>query len=103
MPNDQNAWIAILLVAALTFASRLIGALLMSRVDASPSLERFLDGLSVSVIAALVASILAQGGMREAVAVGVAALIMFKSKNAVWSMIVGMTVASMWLFVPFAV
>jgi branched-subunit amino acid transport protein len=102
VPNDLTAWTAILLVAALTFASRLIGALLMSRVDASPSLERFLDGLSVSVIAALVASILAQGGLREASAVGIAALIMFKSKSAVWAMIVGMTVASMWLLLPFA-
>ncbi|GLS34878.1 hypothetical protein GCM10010869_04660 [Mesorhizobium tianshanense] len=96
MPNDLSTWAAIALIAGVTLATRLAGSVLMSRVEPSPKIERFLDGLSVSVIAALVASFLAQNGFREAISVGLASLVMLRSKNAVWAMVTGMAIAAAW-------
>lgn len=96
MIDDLTVWTAIVLIASVTLASRLAGSFLMSHVGASARIERFLDGLSVAVIAALVASILAQNGLREAAAVALAVLVMLRSANATWAMIAGMAVAALW-------
>ncbi|MGF1476495.1 MAG: AzlD domain-containing protein [Geminicoccaceae bacterium] len=98
MPSDLAPWAAIAVIAGVTFASRLLGSILMSRIENSAFIGRFLDGLSVSVIAALIASILAQGGIREAAATALAALVMFGWKSAVGAMIAGMIVAATWTF-----
>lgn len=102
MPSDVTAFVVIGVVAGITLASRLAGAMLMSSIDLSPRIERYLDALSVSVIAALVASIVAQNGLREAAAVAIAATIMLGSKSAVWAMIGGMTFAAAWTLIAFA-
>ena len=99
MPSDLTVWAAILIIAAITFLSRITGSVLMSKVKVSPRVDRFLDALSVSVIAALVASVLAQNGLREAVAVATAALIMLRFKSAIWAMLTGIIVAATWSFV----
>lgn len=91
-----DAWVAILVVAGITFASRIVGSVLMRSVTVSPAVERFLDSLSVSVIAALVASIVAQGDLRDATAVGLAAIVMLASKSAVWAMLAGTGIAAAW-------
>ena len=96
MIDELTVWTAIVLIASVTLASRLAGSFLMSHVNASARIERFLDGLSVAVIAALVASILAQNGFREAAAVALAVLVMLRSANATWAMIAGMPVAALW-------
>ena len=89
------------MIAAITFASRIAGSLLMTNIAISPRIERFLNALSVSVIAALVAPIVAQNGLREGAAVGLAAVIMLGSKSAVWAMVGGMAFAAAWtLFIP---
>ena len=64
----------------------------------SPKVEHFLDNLSVSVIAALVASLVARGGFREAVAVALASLVMLRWKSAVWAITAGMVVAAAWSY-----
>jgi uncharacterized membrane protein len=92
----MDAWGAILIVAGITFASRIAGSVLMRSVTVSPAVERFLDALPVSVIAALVASVVAQGDLRDVVAVGLAATVMLASKSAVWAMLVGMGIAAAW-------
>ena len=96
MIDELTVWTAIVLIASVTLASRLVGSFLMSHVNASARIERFLDGLSVAVIAALVASILAQNGFREAAAVALAVLVMLRSANATWAMIAGVAVAALW-------
>lgn len=98
MAGDQTTWLAIAMVAAVAFASRLAGPMLMARIGVSPRIERFLDGLSTSVIAALVASIIAGSGPREGAAVLIAALVMLATKSAVWAMVAGMAVAALWTF-----
>ena len=94
--SDWVVWAAILLVAGMTFASRMAGPLLMTHVGDSPKLRRFLDGLSVSVVSALIAFVVAQAGPREAAAVGAAAVLMVLTRSAVWSMIAGMALAASW-------
>lgn len=96
MTNDTALILAIVLIAGLTFASRIAGPLLMTKMAASPKMERYLDALSVSMIAALVASSVAQTGWREAVAVLVAASVMLGGKNALWAMAAGMVLAAGW-------
>ena len=96
MLGSVETWATIALVAAVTFASRLSGAFLMTRVNRSATVERFLDGLSVSVLAALVASALAQNGLREAGAVALAALIMLRTHSAVWALTGGIAAAAAW-------
>ncbi len=98
MPNELAAWTAILVIATVTFSCRLAGSILMRKVQVSPKVDQFLDALSVSVIAALVASVLAQNGLREAAAVAFASLVMLRSKSAVWSMLTGIIVAAAWSF-----
>lgn len=99
MPDAISAWVAITLVAGVTLASRLSGPLLMARMPMSASVERFLQNLSLSVIAALVASMLARGGLREASAVAVAALVMITLRKSIWAMGAGMAIAACWTFV----
>lgn len=96
MAGDLSTWAAICVVAGVTFASRLAGSFLMARVKTSARVERFLDGLSVGVIAALVASTLAQNGLREGAAVALAVLVMLRSANAAWAMVAGMALAAAW-------
>lgn len=96
MPSDTSALLAILLIAGITFISRIAGPLLMGGVRMSPVVMRFLDKLSVSVIAALAASMLMKGGYREAVVVAAASLIMLKSSSALWATLIGMAIASVW-------
>lgn len=99
MLSSVTAFAAIGMIAAITFASRMAGAMLMSRVSVSPRIERFLNAVSVSVIAALVASIVAQNGLREAAAVALAAVVVLGSNSAVWAMASGMAFAAMWSLV----
>lgn len=96
MPDTLTAWLAILLVAGVTIASRISGPLLMARLPMSLRIERFLQNLSLSVIAALVASMLARGGLREAVSVAVAAAVMLVLRKAIWAMAAGMACAALW-------
>ncbi|MEM9358931.1 MAG: AzlD domain-containing protein [Pseudomonadota bacterium] len=96
MPTEYATWLAILLITGLTLFSRLIGPLLMQRLDASPFISRLLDVTAASVIAALVASIVARGGLREVSAVLLAAAVALRSRSAVLAMVAGMALAAFW-------
>ena len=96
MPTELTPWAAILVIAVVTFLNRVAGPILMSHIETSSKVERVLDAMSVSVVAALIASILAQRGWREAVAVGVSILVMMRSESATWSMIAGIGSAAIW-------
>lgn len=85
-----------MLLACITLGSRLTGAALMRSLNISPLVERFLAALSVSVIAALVASIIAQGDLRSTSAVGLAAIVMLTFRSAAWAMLIGIAAAAAW-------
>lgn len=70
----------------------------MSRIVLSDRIERFLDAMAVSVVAALVASIMAQGGLREAAAVAICAVVMLRSHSAIGAIMAGTCLAASWSF-----
>lgn len=96
MDNDLTPWMAILVVAFVTFCNRIAGPVLMSRIAVSNRIERFLDAMAVSVVSALIASILAQSGWRETVAVVICGCVMLRSHNAIWAIVSGICVAAAW-------
>lgn len=83
-------------MAAVTLATRLGGAVVMRHIPNSARVERFLEAMASSVIAALVVTVVAQGGLREAVAVTLAGLVMLAAKNALAAMVVAMVAAAAW-------
>ncbi len=94
MLSDWTFILVLAIMAAATFATRIAGAAAMSRVTPTPRARRFLEGLSVSVIAALVASQLMTADVRNAVAVAIAVLVMLLSRSVVWAMFAGMISAA---------
>lgn len=98
MPDTYTAWGAILLASMLTLATRLSGLIVMAWLPMSHRVERFLQNLSLAVLAALVASMLARGGLREAASVGVAVLVMLLLRKSIWAMGAGMICAAGWTY-----
>ena len=98
MPDTYTAWGAILLASLLTLATRLSGPIVMAWLPMSHRVERFLQNLSLAVLAALVASMLARGGLREAASVGVAVLVMLLLRKSIWAMGAGMIWAAGWTY-----
>ena len=96
MTADQAPWVAILIVAVVTFFSRAAGPIVMKHIEISAKVERFLNAMSLSVVAALVASLLAQGGVRELTAVGIAIALMVRTRSAIWAMVAGIGAAALW-------
>jgi uncharacterized membrane protein len=90
MLSNGTFLIAVLIMAAAALVTRLAGAILMSRVRTTRSTDLFLEGLSASVIAALVASMLAQSDLRDAMAVVVASVVMLATRSVIWAMLAGM-------------
>lgn len=88
---------AIALMAAITFATLVAGALIVSVARPSARLDRLLDAMSTSAIAAVVVSFLAGNGVREAAAVVVAGLAVLALRNAAAAMIAGMAFAAAWV------
>lgn len=98
MPDPFSAWAAILLASALTLATRLSGPIVMAFLPMSTRVERFLQNLSLAVLASLVASMLARGGLREASAAAVAIGVMALARKSIWAMGAGMICAAIWTF-----
>lgn len=94
MLSDGSYIIAVCVLALVALGTRLSGALLMARVRPTPRLETFLKGMSVSVIAALVASSLATMDLKAFVATGGAIAVAALTRGVVWAMIAGTIVAA---------
>lgn len=94
--DEATTWAAIGLMALVTALVRLAGPLIMRYVPLSPRVERFLEAMSVSVMAAIVASFLAQNGLREVVAVLVAAVAMLAIRSPVVAMMAAMATGAIW-------
>lgn len=88
--SDGAFFSAVLVMAAMAFLTRVSGPLLMSQVMRTPAIDRFLVGLSASVVAALVASVLVQSDVRSAIAVAVAVATMLLTNSVVAAMLAGM-------------
>jgi len=94
MLNDGSFVIAVAVLAATAFATRLAGVVLMAWVPPGPRVERFLEGLAVSVIAALVASALVTADIKTVAAILVAIALMALTRSIIWAMLAGMVAAA---------
>lgn len=94
MLSDWSYLIAVTVLALVALGTRLSGALLMAWVTPTPRIERFLEGMAVSVIAALVASSLVTMDIKTFVATGSAMFVAAFSRNVIWAMLAGMIVAA---------
>lgn len=93
--TDASFILAVGLMAVGAFATRAAGALLMKRITLTPKVERFLEGMAASVLAALVASQLVTSDIRNLAAVIVAMLTMLVTRSILWSMLTGMIAAAL--------
>ncbi len=94
MLNDWSFVLVVAIMAAAAFLTRVGGVVLMSRVKPTAKTEQFLEGLSVSVISALVVSQLMSADVRNVYAVVVAVLVMLFTKSVVWAMLAGLIAAA---------
>lgn len=93
---SREAAAAIALMALATLATRLLGPEIMRVIGDSARARRFVEALSLSVLAAIVAAALSRGGAREAAAVAAACLAMWLTRSAALAMVAGMALAAAW-------
>jgi uncharacterized membrane protein len=87
--------IAVVLLAAVTAATRVGGVWMMSYVPITPRVETFLKYMSVSVLIAIVAPATWRAGPHIWLAVGTAALLMIATRSAVGAMLAATAVAAL--------
>ncbi len=96
MVDAPTAYLAIAMMALVTLGTRLGGAFVMRFVTLSPRVTGFLEAMSASVLAAIVVTFIVNNGTREAIAVGIAILVMLATRSAVWAMFAAMVFAAGW-------
>lgn len=96
MLSDFSYIAAVAVLALVALGTRLSGAVLMAWVTPTPRMEKFLQGMSVSVIAALVASSLVSLDLKAFAATCGAILVAALSRSVIWAMLAGMIVAALY-------
>ncbi len=99
MASNGSYFLTLAILALVTFGTRAGGAYLMSWLTPTPRIERFLEGLAASVIAAMVASILATADVKTMIATFLAIAVAGLSRSTIWAMIAGMATAVCYPFV----
>jgi uncharacterized membrane protein len=94
MVDAPTAYLAIAMMTLATLGTRLGGAFVMRFVTLSPRVTGFLEAMSASVLAAIVVTFIVNNGTREAIAVGVAILVMLATRSAIWAMFAAMAFAA---------
>lgn len=89
-------WLMVGGLALVTFASRVAGPMILALVPNAERFERFLQGLAIAVIPAMVVSLLLKGGPRELASVAFVVVAMIIGRNAVLAMCIGMAAAAVW-------
>jgi uncharacterized membrane protein len=86
---------AIVLLSAVTLATRVGGVWIMAHVRITPRVEAFLKTMSVSVLISIVVTTTWAAGWRIWIAVATAALVMVLTRSAVGAMLAGTAVAAL--------
>jgi uncharacterized membrane protein len=86
--------VAVLAMAAATYAMRGGGFWLMSHVRVTPRLRRMLETLPGAVIVATVLPIVARDGLGAALAIAAAGAVMIVARSDLLAVLVGMAVAA---------
>ncbi len=94
MVDEWSYFLAVTILTSVSLVTRISGAFLMTWITLTPKVERFLEGLAVSVIAALVASVLVTAETRAIAATLAAVAVVAMSRGVIWAMLSGMIVAA---------
>jgi uncharacterized membrane protein len=94
--SPLEASLAILAMGLVTYATRIGGIVLMSRVTFSPRVEAFLRYLSGSVLVAVVVPPVVETGPAAWLAVAAALASMLASRHTLLSLLVGMASAAIY-------
>ena len=98
MPDQLDAYWTIAAMTVVTAFTRIVGPVVMSRITSSPRVEGFLESMATSVVAGIVATYVAQNGLREAAAIVVAAGVMLITRKAGYAMLAAVISAALWRF-----
>lgn len=94
--------LAIMLMAAISYGSRVLGLLIMARLPLSPNVQLFINAMSSSVLIAIITPIIVHGdgGTRLAAIMAGMVAIIFRSPLA--SIAIGIVCAAgwRWWFIP---
>jgi uncharacterized membrane protein len=89
MATDAATILTILGMAAVTYATRAGGVLLMGRVPVSPRAERWLKQIPAAVITALITPEIINGGIPALVAGSITAVVAVRTKSVLAAMVTG--------------
>lgn len=95
MQISLPALIAILGMACVTYATRISGLALMSRIKPSKRMEAWLRYIPGAILVSLVAPAVLTGGPAEVLAALATALIAWRARNLLLAMLVGVGVVVM--------
>ncbi|HEX6978879.1 MAG TPA: AzlD domain-containing protein [Alphaproteobacteria bacterium] len=96
MIAEAEALLAVIGMAAVTYATRAGGVWLASFMTITPRTEAFLRSLSSSVLVALVVPAIVKGDAASAAAATVALGVMIVTRSAIAAITVGIVVAAAW-------
>jgi len=95
MVDSIHAIGAVVVLAAVTLATRLGGVWIMSYVQITPRINAFLKYMSISVLISIVATTAWTAQPRIWLAVGTAALVMVATRSLVGAMLAGTALAAL--------
>ena len=95
MSAEPMALLAILVMAAMNFLMRAAGFWVMTHVPLTKRVQRMLDALPGSIVAATVLPIVARSGPTAAIAVAAAAAVMILRGNSFLAVAVGVGTAAL--------
>lgn len=95
MDDSAYGYLTIFLIGAVVYFTKIAGTELMSLFELTPRLEAVLRAMATSVLLAIVVSAVAGGTPREGVSVGIAAIAMLVSGNALVAMSSGVLTAAL--------
>lgn len=94
--SASTAILAVLVMAAVTFATRIGGILVMARIPLSPRVEAFLRYLSGSVLVAVVVPPVVGAGPAAWLATAVTLIVMLRTRHALLALLAGMLAAALY-------
>jgi uncharacterized membrane protein len=92
--SPQETVLAVLAIGLVTYATRIGGILIMTRIPVSPRVEAFLRYLSGSVLVALVVPPVIHTGPAAWLGVAVSLAAMLRTRRALLSLVLGMASAA---------
>lgn len=93
MMTEVGPAVALLVIALVTYLTRVGGLVIMSRMTITPRVERSLEALAGSVLVAIIVPAAAEGDVAAKAAVVTAVAVMALTRNAVAAMAVGLVAA----------